>query len=192
MPFYIGKGSYDRIKTTNGRSKWWKATVEKYGIDRDILAFFEKEDDAMEHERVMIQYYRWLGYKLCNMSDGGEGTSGCKFSEEQCRQRSLRLMGHPVSDNVRKAVSAAQKGRKRTKEHVDAIRKAITGPGNSKYIGEIIATRLVDGFEVLIPVMNTAYEQGFNPYCVGDCLRGKQKTHKGYTFKLKEGTYEKQ
>jgi len=85
-PFYIGKGHSKRAYVANNRNKWWHATVKKHGYKVEILCRFAEEQEALDHEVFLISVFKDLGYKLCNLTDGGEGTSGYKLSESS-RQR---------------------------------------------------------------------------------------------------------
>lgn len=95
--FYIGKGIGKRVASKQNRSTHWQNIVNKYGYDWIML-----ETDLTEEEANVKEIY-WisrLGRRdknqgcLINFTDGGEGTCG-------------RI----VSENVRKAVSEANKKR---------------------------------------------------------------------------------
>jgi hypothetical protein len=83
-PFYIGKGKGRRKGQTTQRSKWWKSIVAKHGFVSEVLSTFENESDAYEHEKFIILCFKDMGYKLCNMNDGGKGgQSGSKRPSQQ-------------------------------------------------------------------------------------------------------------
>ena len=83
--FYVGKGKSDRCYKTVQRNRHWQYIVAKAGgfsvrkIVEDI-----SEPLAFEIEIQRIEELKSLGIKLCNMTDGGEGTSGItrEFSEK--------------------------------------------------------------------------------------------------------------
>ena len=84
-PFYVGKGTGNRANSKMNRSKWWKNTVTKHNYDVIML-----EEGLIEEEALIREIYwiKRIGRKdiglgpLVNMTDGGEGISGFKFSEE--------------------------------------------------------------------------------------------------------------
>jgi hypothetical protein len=89
LPFYIGKGSGNRANWQHGRNKHWTNIVKKHGFDVSILAYWEKEKDAFEHEIFLISCFRVMGIELVNLTDGGDGPSGQKFSEDQKNNMSI-------------------------------------------------------------------------------------------------------
>jgi hypothetical protein len=104
--FYIGKGSGDRHLSSN-RGRYWKNIVAKEGGFRsEILARWSSETEAFEHEKFLIRCFKDLGFELCNLTDGGEGTSGIVFSEEERLKRSRALVGKKKSDETRAKMSA--------------------------------------------------------------------------------------
>lgn len=76
-PFYIGKGSGKRAHAVGReRNKHWCNIVKKHGHVVHIAAEWSTESEALEHEKFLITCFRDMGIELCNMTDGGEGTSG--------------------------------------------------------------------------------------------------------------------
>jgi hypothetical protein len=85
--FYIGKGKDNRLKKTWGRSLHWKRIVKKHGFFAEILARWKSEEEALEHEKLLILCLK-DSHQLCNLTAGGEGTSGLKMSEESKKKMS--------------------------------------------------------------------------------------------------------
>ena len=82
--FYIGKGQGNRAYRLSSRGSYWKNVVTKYGKpDVQILANWDTEQEALDHEILLIDCFKDLGHKLCNITNGGEGVSGLKQSEHQ-------------------------------------------------------------------------------------------------------------
>lgn len=78
--FYVGKGSEKRSRMSSGRTKYWKRIVDKYGFYSDIVMSHISEQEAFELEVFLISEIGLAN--LCNMTDGGEGCSGRKMSEQ--------------------------------------------------------------------------------------------------------------
>jgi hypothetical protein len=88
-PFYIGKGFRKRAYVTKNRNKWWHAIVNKHGYKVEILSRFETNQEALDHEIFLISTFRQLGYKLCNLTDGGEGM--CGYSPTQLTRQRMAI-----------------------------------------------------------------------------------------------------
>jgi hypothetical protein len=81
--FYIGKGSEFRSSTTKNRNKNWHDVVEKEGgFKSEILAKWESEQEALDHEKFLIETFRGIGVNLVNITSGGQGVSGLKHSDD--------------------------------------------------------------------------------------------------------------
>lgn len=79
--FYIGKGSRkDRQIAKTGRNKHWHNIVKKHGFIAEILAYWNTEQEAFDHEKLLIASFRDMGYSLANYTNGGEGSSGIKIT----------------------------------------------------------------------------------------------------------------
>lgn len=109
--FYVGKGKGRRAWYSSGRSSHWLNIVNKHGFSVEIIADNLSEKDSFSTETDLILKYRELSHPLCNHTDGGEGLSGFKWSEEQ-------MKNHPSHKN---------KGRKRTPEQIATLSEARRG-----------------------------------------------------------------
>ena len=76
----MGRRAYSK---TN-RNKHWRNIVAKHGLRVEIFSCWTTEQEAFEDERFLIACFRnGFGVELCNYTDGGEGSSGYKQTEEQ-------------------------------------------------------------------------------------------------------------
>ena len=74
-----------------GRNNYWHKIVNKYGKpDVQILARWDTEQEAFDHEVLLISCFRELGHKLANLTDGGEGFVGLKFTETHKKKLSIK------------------------------------------------------------------------------------------------------
>lgn len=101
--FYVGKGDIKRAFRSTLRSNYWKRIVSKHGYTIDIYAKGLQEWYAFELEIDLISYYG--RENLCNMTDGGEGTSGRIVSEISKKKCSISNKGTRPSDITIKAAS---------------------------------------------------------------------------------------
>lgn len=108
-PYYIGKGSGDRINKNHGRP------CNKPPLDRRIkLKKNLTEDEAFKHEEYMIALYGRLDLGtgiLYNKSDGGEGKSGLVHSQETRQKMSISGKGKKKPPGYGEKVSKARKGK---------------------------------------------------------------------------------
>lgn len=75
------------------KSNWIKKLYKdnKYLL-MDIIDICNKEDYSY-YEKYYISLYKSLGYNLLNMTDGGEGLSGYKYTLDDRLKRSNRMKG---------------------------------------------------------------------------------------------------
>lgn len=127
--FYVGKGSGKRANSKQ-RNKFWMNVAEKYGFVVEIVKdkLSEKEAYALEAEMV-VKYGR---HSLTNLSDGGYGSAsgrivgenekrikrerfkgkpGRQWSEEQREAARIRMTGRKHSEEAKKKISEAKKGK---------------------------------------------------------------------------------
>jgi NUMOD3 motif len=120
--FYIGKGIGARAYASAGRNKHWHNVVKKYGKPKiQILSDWNTEQEALDHERLLISCFRDLGYKLCNVADGGKGSAGVIKSEETRLKISIAKQGTPAWNKGVKGQLAWNKGipcKEETKERI--------------------------------------------------------------------------
>lgn len=79
--FYVGKGMGERLTKYDNRNIHWRRIVKKHGFTAHKVSGNMPEPCALSFERALIAS---IGRKnLCNMTDGGDGISGYRFSAEQ-------------------------------------------------------------------------------------------------------------
>jgi hypothetical protein len=106
--FYVGKGSGCRHLSVKRNARWKNVVAKEGGFRSEILARWSSEKEAFDHEKFLIRCFKDLGFELCNFTDGGEGTAGIIFSEEERLKRSRALTGKKKSDETRAKMSAYQ------------------------------------------------------------------------------------
>ena len=107
-PYYVGKGKGRRIDNPSHHSTSIPPKNRRIYLKQNIT-----EEEAFRHETYMISV---LGRKdlgtgiLRNLTDGGDGTSGYKHTEEWKKVASERMRGKP-SRNQRKTLTEEEKNR---------------------------------------------------------------------------------
>jgi hypothetical protein len=140
--FYIGKGSSKRAHSSNGRNVVWKRTVEKHGgFSVMVLAKWNTEQEAFDHEIALIDTFRDMDHKLVNIANGGMGSAGFRHTDEhkafkaqmmrdrnpmatpELRKKQKVALKEAMSrPEVRSRISAALTGKKLSKAHVDSLK----------------------------------------------------------------------
>jgi len=115
-PFYIGKGTIKRMNTMTSRNKMWHNIVKKHGYDIIILEDNLTEDIAFEREKYWINRIgrRDLGLgPLVNFTDGGEGITGYRHTDETKERLSKKHTGKKISEQAKLKMSLSKKGENR-------------------------------------------------------------------------------
>jgi hypothetical protein len=148
--FYVGKGSGNRAFFKHHRNKYWNNKVQCYGgFDVEFIAKGIEEEFAFLVEIEAIDFYKRLGCKLANITNGGEGASGAKHSEKTKQKISEKAKGRPgkfkpehVTEKMRQTIAESNKtrpttekmrnkrsfqGKSHTEEHKAYMSKILTG-----------------------------------------------------------------
>lgn len=78
-PFYVGIGQKkDRAFKLNhhSRTQYHKNIVKKHGVKISLIAELPNWEISCFWERAWIKAFRDSGYKIANLTDGGDGTVG--------------------------------------------------------------------------------------------------------------------
>jgi len=93
--FYVGKGTGRRIYSMSSRSWFWQERLKQLdGIIMKIVARFETEDEAFEHEKELVKFYKNHGCNLVNQSDGGVGPNGYEFTQKRKEHIKNKMTGY--------------------------------------------------------------------------------------------------
>lgn len=133
--FYVGKGRGRRAAAAYNRNVYWRRVVAKAGgFGVRLIADEVDEELAFLIEIERIDQLKKAGVNLCNMTDGGEGTSGFFPSEETCRKMSAARSGErhpqfgkPKSEATKQKLRVASTGKTLSAEAKAKISAAILG-----------------------------------------------------------------
>lgn len=137
-PYYVGRGKGDRAYRRHWRSRVKGGYFEPPSKDRIlILKKNLTEEEANKHEIYMIAVFGRKDNKtgiLRNLTDGGEGTSGVKITEDRLMklkkpksEEHKQKLRKPKSDEYKRKMSDIKKGTKLSKEHKEKISEQVKG-----------------------------------------------------------------
>ena len=209
-PYYVGKGKGGRLFAKHKRRK--NNIIPLPPKNRIvILKKFKNENEAFKHEKYIIYV---LGRKnigtgiLINLTDGGEGVSGYKFSEESKRKQSISHTGkkrgtptEETKEKIRKSNLGKTPWNKGLKfpNSIDKntrkkMRESHLGKKRSKEtIEKVIKSRCKKNYKIISPENVEYYTNNVREFCrqnnlngsnMYNVLNGKQKTHKGWVISL--------
>jgi hypothetical protein len=193
--FYIGKGSGKRAFSGYGRNNYWGKVANKHGFTGSIVAEWNTEKEALNHEIFLISCFKDMNYELVNMTDGGENPP----SKKGLTGNRSHMFGRKLTEATKTKMSLKQAGESNGffgKKHSEETLKKISatslgrclGRKNTQFISEILAINVETGEQLLFCGAKELNAFGFVHGKVYQCLNGKRKTHKGYTFKRVYGT----
>lgn len=113
---YVGKAKNveerwkgHKLISRNGKAKspkysYLHAAITKYGVENftvKTIKGYASEKETFDNEKSHIAQLRAEGYELYNLTDGGEGKSGCKASDETKKKISLIVKNRVVSEETK-------------------------------------------------------------------------------------------
>lgn len=204
---YVGQTKHkpeDRWKRNGSGYKAgiFRFAINKYGWDNFehiIVKTNLTKKEADDLEIALIKYYKSLKMSY-NITDGGEGTTGMKMSEESRRKMSVARKGKvKCPEYLKLEISKRFKGIPKSQETRSKISKALKGKPKS----EIAKLRMRQNhvYTRLTPVLK--YDRLLNLICeypsiaeasrdtnilsthISRCARGKKSTAGGFIWKYK-------
>ena len=126
--FYVGKGCRKRARDKDNRSKYWWNIINKHGFEVRYVVKNVEEEFAFLVEQERIDQLRRLGVKLCNLTNGGEGSSGLVMSQSARDKLSKIHKGKTIPQWQREKASESLKKIKKTPEWIQKIAEAKSKP----------------------------------------------------------------
>jgi len=113
LPFYVGKGSAERCNAHVVEAKYYVKRkslklnkirkLMSLGMEPIVVKVEENVSDkqALDLECLLIAEMRDLGFKLTNMTDGGDGAQGYKHTEEYKQRMREKFTGRVFTEEHR-------------------------------------------------------------------------------------------
>lgn len=187
VPMYVGIGKPDRPEVVGkvgdgNRNDDWHEVYNEHGRTVEVLMEGLLEWHSKAIEVVYIFDYRRVygryreGGSITNLSDGGEGGSGYKWTEEQLVKISgenHHFYGKNFSQEHRAKISASMAG-----EHCYAY--GIFGEQASAFQGYSIGIN--EKQFVILSGSQEMKDNSFNPGNISLCVSGTRTIHKGFRW----------
>lgn len=196
----------DSVRRRTHRDNWIRSVIadglrpEAFAIERH-----ETEGAAFGAERDLISYFRYVGCRLTNLTNGGEGVSGRVVTEDTRRRLSALFRGRAtaktttrgrtMSLEARRKMSAAKLGRPSARKdfrHSDESRTRMSASHLARFREGATPTRrsrVVDDLgNEFASVKEAAQHYGLHRNSVSNVLSGLCQTARGRTFRRLEKT----
>ena len=186
VPFYIGKGRGGRVSenSRNRHSTYWSRYVGKHGFkDYELLEENVDEKTALELEIYWIAQFKAWGFKLVNLTNGGDGMSGYKHSTESKLKMSNLQLGKTHSEKTKYLLAQRMLGRKldlETRSKMSKSHRAKQKPVLQFDLQGIF----IKEWSCPMDAVKTFNKNGLGH--VSNCCSGKRKTAFGFIWKYKE------
>lgn len=133
LPFYVGKGKDNRAYRIINRNKYWRNIVNKCnGFDVRFIVKDVDEELAFLVEKERIHQLKLLNIKLCNLTNGGDGVSGYKFTDEQRQKMSLSRTGKKLPEDQVERITKLFRTIERTEEWCKNISNSLKNVPKTK------------------------------------------------------------
>lgn len=123
--FYVGKGCGLRAWNYNNRNAYWTNVKNKHGVVVDIVFDNLSEEDSLRIEKDTITEFLYFGYPLTNLTSGGEKPN--VISDDSRKKMSDARKGKKRSEGSVKKTAEAHKGMKRSLQTCERISQALKG-----------------------------------------------------------------
>ena len=196
IPKYVGKTKHfetrikqhlykDRFMYNSYFYRWLnKHLSEDKQFFVDIL---EEVNDSnwQEREKYWIKHVKENGYKLTNMTDGGDGNNNQIFTEESREKRRQKMLGNKLSEKTKKLISKAHKGKIVSELTKQKLREINLGKPCPQHVKEITSKK-VNQFTLsgdFIKTFNSLTEASIEINCRKSSLSNAINTKKVKSFK---------
>jgi hypothetical protein len=123
--------SFGRYKSNRGVNVWLREISFQAAIIE--IATYPTEHEAFQAEEEYIALLKESGCNLTNISQGGEGPSGFKWSDESKERLSKSVIGHLVTPETREKLRQAKLGKLNTLEQNKNIGIGVSGEKNGMF-----------------------------------------------------------
>lgn len=178
-----------RRKSPSHKNNWIINLVCKGLVPK--ITLLEDTEAPNQSEILWIAQLRSWGFRLTNMTDGGDGNNGQVFTEETKKRMSDIRKGKKLSDVTKALISAKHKGRIVSETTREKLRQANLGKRHKhesilKYSKAVIKLDSNGGeIEEYFSVSYAALQNNCRKGSIANVCRGFSKTAGGFKWKYK-------
>jgi group I intron endonuclease len=203
LPKYVGKTKCfkTRIKQHLNKDRFIYKSYFYNWLNKQLsedkeyfIDILEEVNDSnwQEKEKYWIKHIKENGYKLTNMTDGGDGNNNQIFTEESKEKRRQKRLGHKLSEHTKKLISEAHKGKIVLESTKQKLRDINLGKPCPEHVKEFTSKKLnqytLQG--IFIKTFNSLTEASLEIGCRKSSLsnaiiRNKTKKFKGFLWEYK-------
>jgi len=172
QPIYVGKGTVDLDRASY---HWERRCVNPFlqkVLDKiraaglvpqiTIAAYMEDEEEAFAMERDLIAQYGRRDLRtgsLCNLTEGGQGTAGLKYSEERLRKKREQCSTPEWREMMTKIIKRAWENPEHRARILESQRKLKADPAHrAKLRAAILKSRTEEVRNRISVVMREAWQ----------------------------------
>ena len=183
----IDRRWYEHKYVSNSCGQLLAKAIKKYGEDsftiEHIASAIGNVDNLKSIEQDLIAQFDTKVPNGYNLTDGGDGVFGFKFSEAQRKRIGDSKRGTKHSEKTKTKMRESHLGEKNHffgKKHTDTSkRKNIEAHIKHK----VLAINITTKEQIILNGAGEMRAHNFNPSHVYECISGKAKTHKNFMFK---------
>lgn len=175
-------------KTTRSYVNNWIWSLLKEEITPLITELDSKEyaDDSKDWvilEQYWISQIKTWGFKITNLTDGGDGNQNQIFSKESIEKRAEKIRGIPRPTEVREKISESNKGKPKSKEHIHNTREGIIKKQGRPVLQFTLGGEFIQEWRC---IAEAADYYRVDRTSLGRCCQGKFKKSAGFKWKYKD------
>jgi len=182
--FYVGKGFNSRAISKHNRNKYWHNVVNKHGYYIEYAAKDLSEEEAFELEIFLIQECKLSDIKLVNMTDGGEGSSGFKHSEESLEKIRIKCIGRVYPPHSKETIEKRKNSFMNNKENLEICRQRIIklNKENNPALLKAFKIKCIEDDKIFKSIREAARYYDLDNSYLSKHLKGEYESVKNKTF----------
>lgn len=151
------------------------------------------DSNWQEKEKYWIKHIKENGYKLTNMTDGGDGNNNQIFTEESKEKRRKKMLGNKLSEKTKMLISKAHKGKVVSEVTKQKLREINLGKPCPQHVKEFTSKKVnqyaLNGefIKTFNSLTEASVEIGFRKSSLSNAIKRKKvKKFKGFLWDYKQ------